>query len=690
MLWRRHSLPSALSSLRAAVVLFGRRLSAWGEMADEHLRAASPSGNSLQTVIARVEGLDLQFEQLATSLRRVKTDGTSAVEDLEARMLGRITALETALAESNSKVDANTTQVGTLSDERDAHATRIATLELNMYNFEGKCRSTIGNVFQAYRDDFHSAMLEVASNVNDVQRRSDSIRQVALRSEAHSEEAVAAAEAAQARANRTEVSFRGLTALVGRNSEVMAAFQQDLVWLREAILHAGQFGLTASEVLARFRASDDAAAAARACMAAWSLCAGKAHRLDCRLQEKTVKVLSSGPSLRLLFGSWYHALIRNNWDEHREFVLGRIEELGEAVADLEHRAAPPGQDVDSDMEYHERCLDVAAAVQEQELRLQSVRCGGCISLIPKLETLMGSVRTCRLRLASAGACASLRAVFVAWIGLHPWGSRTPRRGTPARTDVSDFSQLQAATLAQFDDLQVLRREVMVLARAIGPAPGRAAESFTMGAPVPPDTEPPAATEISTQHRLVDALMQHDQFREWLCRLSDDACTAQLHLLVEHPTFFAKLEEACEGVYAQNSQELFQRFLDDEGRSFLNYIEDLEEQARDRIRNIIDHGLLSMHDIATLQAIKGERTPDGCDAVLLASLRNLATAGEAPTPAAGAADEASSSSASAADGSRGASSSLRGEAGTAHGGPQAASSAEPVSPLQTTDTTPTHT
>ena len=88
---------------------------------------------------------------------------------------------------------------------------------------------------------------------------------------------------------------------------------------------------------------------------------------------------------------------------------------------INNRIGPSPPQVDSDAEYHRRCIALAEAVEEEVATIESLRCGGCTALCSQLEPFAAALRSfvtngallCSLR--DSGEL--LQCIFSAWRGL---------------------------------------------------------------------------------------------------------------------------------------------------------------------------------------------------------------------------------------------------------------------------------
>ena len=70
----------------------------------------------------------------------------------------------------------------------------------------------------------------------------------------------------------------------------------------------------------------------------------------------------------------------------------RLLAIDEDIEYISDRIAQLPSSVDSDTEYHERCVALADAAEGDEARGESLRCGGCQALHRRLELLSAALR----------------------------------------------------------------------------------------------------------------------------------------------------------------------------------------------------------------------------------------------------------------------------------------------------------
>ena len=109
----------------------------------------------------------------------------------------------------------------------------------------------------------------------------------------------------------------------------------------------------------------------------------------------------------------------------------RLEVIDDRLEELEARAFCQDDPVDSDTEFHERCVGIAEEVERQEMIMSSTRCGGC----RHLQSRMGALEAVAKRLlVYRGSPPLLARACTLFVLFDAWVSVVPALDSPACSD----------------------------------------------------------------------------------------------------------------------------------------------------------------------------------------------------------------------------------------------------------------
>lgn len=268
--------------------------------------------------------------------------------------------------------------------------------------------------------------------------------------------------------------------------------------------------------------------------------------------------------------------LRRALAEMDERLGGDLGELEERIEDMECRLAV--SDKDSDEEYLDTCVSIAEAAEAEQRRIESVRCAGCASLEERCR--VASVAARRLGLKAA-AQTNLWLLSSCWSGWHA-ARDGPGRPPPA----SDLRGLELAVTEQFDELQLVRREMRQLRLMITSGDiGFRAARIAGAAPLPPTADNrveavPHAGELVT-------VQAHIKRQEGHLFALHNFCTELRALVSNIRDPHAVAREVFEECVGDSLLERFNSFLDEQGAHIADSMVDLEEDTCERVKERID-------------------------------------------------------------------------------------------------------